>query len=340
MVVNNPNNWHWVDKNCISWSKDYFKQNLVGVSAKDGDNTVSIDSISSVEGDAEVTQRKGKVISLFDLKIMLGFNGTGKEDVSGSITVPELAYDTEEDEIQFVISINNENSEKEAIKPLIKSKLIPQLRQKLSNFGKDLITANSGDIQLEKDKVDSAFTKSNQEAQKEAPKSVPKSTPAPTPAPKSEPEPKKTSTTSSSSSVPKYNTTTLHLEPIFNTTAEQLYLTFLDVQRIGAWTRSAPFIEPMPPAVGSEFKFFGGSISGKFTHLVPNERVVQAWRLNDWKDGHYATLDMFFNQGSSETKMIVKFSGVPIGEEDRVRGNFEDYYIKSIKITFGFGVVL
>lgn len=38
--------------------------------------------------------------------------------------------------------------------------------------------------------------------------------------------------------------------------------------------------------------------------------------------------------------LVVKWSGIPVGEEDRVRGNFEDYYIRSIKITFGFGAVL
>lgn len=45
-------------------------------------------------------------------------------------------------------------------------------------------------------------------------------------------------------------------------------------------------------------------------------------------------------QSSGETKVVVKFGGIPIGEEERVRDNFEDMYIRSIKITFGFGAVL
>ncbi|KAJ4136683.1 Co-chaperone [Fusarium falciforme] len=53
MVVNNPNNWHWVDKNCIGWAKEYFKQKLVGVEAgsvKDK-KYAKIKSVSSIEGD-------------------------------------------------------------------------------------------------------------------------------------------------------------------------------------------------------------------------------------------------------------------------------------------------
>lgn len=347
MVVNNPNNWHWVDKNCIDWTRNYFNEKLLQLTVEDGKQLVGIKSISSVEGDVEVCQRKGKVISLFDLKLTLEIGGVAGESESpfkGSIVIPELAYDTTEDELQFDVSIYNEDKENEGMRSVVKSKLIPQLRQALGRFGKDLISTHSEDIQLSEDKVNSAFTKENQ--QKSGSTAAPaKTTPAPTKAApavvKTAPTPAKaTSTESSNSSIPKYNTATLHLEPTFNTTAEQLYITLLDPARLAAWTRSPPQIDAFPPAEGSSFKLFGGSISGKLTKLVTNERITQLWRLDDWKSGHYAQLDIQLVQGAGETKMVVKWSGIPIGEEDRVRGNFENYYIRSIKITFGFGAVL
>lgn len=67
-------------------------------------------------GDVDVSQRKGKVITLFDVELKLAWEGIsnvilfmsassfseGKirngETVSGSISVPEVAHDTEEDE--------------------------------------------------------------------------------------------------------------------------------------------------------------------------------------------------------------------------------------------------
>lgn len=337
MVVNNPNNWHWVDKNCIDWSRAYFEQKLAGASAEDAGKTVKVSSVSSVEGDVDVSQRKGKVISLFELKIVLGISGFCKSEnegaFSGSITVPELAYDTEADEIQFDTSIYNEDSDSEKMRAVIKAKLLPQLRVLLAKFGSDLIQEHSSDIQLASDKVSSTYTKGNQQPSgAPAPKVVP--SPA---APKAQPAAPKPS---SLSLVPKYNTSTMHLEPTFNTTAEQLYVTLLDGQRIAAWTRSAPQIEAFPPKEGSSFSLFGGSITGKLIKLVPNERITQLWRLEDWKSGHYAELDIQLMQGAGETQMVVHWLGIPVGEEERVRNNFQDYYVRSIKITFGFGAVL
>ncbi|KAI5957319.1 AHA1 [Candida jiufengensis] len=344
MVVNNPNNWHWVDKNCLTWSKEYFEENLLGLDAQDETSNVHIVDVSSVEGDVDVSQRKGKVISLFDLKIVLSFHGYNEkdDDISGSITIPELAYDSEESDLVFEISVYNESSENTGITTLIKQKLVPQLKSKLLKFGPDLIETNVRDIQIEKDKVTSTYTKGNlsqapapaqqPQQKKEAPKPVAKPT---TTVPK-----KEESKTSGTSKIPKYNTTTLHLEPSFNTSAEQIYITLLDESRIAAWTRSYPIIEKFPPKEGSTFKFFGGAVQGKFLKLVRNEQIVELWRLQDWKEGHYAELDMKLVQSSGETKLVVKFSGIPIGEEERVKDNFEDMYIRSIKITFGFGAVL
>ena len=338
MVVHNPNNWHWVDKNCIDWTKVYFNQNLVGLSVSENDQEAKIESVSSLEGDVEVCQRKGKVISLFDLKLVIGVGGyaeskeKGEGSFNGSITIPELAYDTEYDEYQFEISIYNENPTTEKVKPLIKNKLIPKLREIFSNFGHDLIKTHSSDIQLSSDQVNSTFTKANQEASKTRPK---------------EREP--TATTSSaapaqdkpsSMGVPRYNTTTLHLESSFNTTAEQLYISLTDPTRITAWAHAPPRMEPLPCKENTTFSLFGGNISGKFIKLEPNHSITEDWRLEDWKKDHYARIEINLAQGSGETKMVVKWSGVPVGEEERVRDNFEEYYIRAIKLTFGFGLVL
>lgn len=327
MVVNNPNNWHWVDKNCIDWAKQYFNDNLVGILAKTEDGrTVKVSSVSSLEGDVEVCQRKGKVISLFDLRVIMNIDGLsapGKE-FKGSITVPELAYDTEEEEIQFDVSMYHEDTDSEKMRPVTRKELVPQLRKVLLSFGTDLIAAHASDIQLDQEKVQSVLTKENQKGA----------------GVKAKPATPKVEARAQSATQSKPNTSTLHLEPVFNTTAEQLYITLLDGQRIAAWTRSNPQIESFPPKEGSEFKFFGGSISGKFVKLVSNEHITQLWRLDNWREGHYATLDIQLKQGAGETTMVVKWSGIPVGEEDRVRNNFEDYYIRSIKITFGFGAVL
>ena len=89
---------------------------MTQISAEEGENSESINKLSSCEGDCDVSQRKGKIITLFDLKLVLDINGaplrsyrltnSGKtkedESVSGTITIPEVAHDTEEDD--YVVS--------------------------------------------------------------------------------------------------------------------------------------------------------------------------------------------------------------------------------------------
>ena len=100
MVLHNPNNWHWVNKDVREWSREYLEKTVVGTEASEGDASANISKIVSMEGDMDVSQRKGKVITLFDVKLVLDFEGKTEEeeDITGTITIPEVAHDTEEDE--------------------------------------------------------------------------------------------------------------------------------------------------------------------------------------------------------------------------------------------------
>ena len=123
MTLHNPNNWHWVNKDVRPWTQDYLSKHLVGLKASREDGTsAEISKILSMDGDADVSQRKGKVITIFDVKLQLEYVGKvpakreetngedGEEanqegdtkDVSGTITIPEVAHDTEEDEYVYV----------------------------------------------------------------------------------------------------------------------------------------------------------------------------------------------------------------------------------------------
>jgi activator of HSP90 ATPase len=75
MVLHNPNNWHWVNKDVSPWAKDFLEKELIGLAAEDGEVTAKVDSISSMDGDVDVSQRKGKVITLFDVKLKLDYSG-------------------------------------------------------------------------------------------------------------------------------------------------------------------------------------------------------------------------------------------------------------------------
>ena len=76
MVLHNPNNWHWVNKDASGWAKEWFKTNLLKVEAQEGDVSAKITSVTSMDGDVDVSQRKGKVITIFDVKLTREYSGT------------------------------------------------------------------------------------------------------------------------------------------------------------------------------------------------------------------------------------------------------------------------
>jgi activator of HSP90 ATPase len=72
----NVNNWHWVEKNCLPWAQEYLGEKLKGLQVTKGPLQVQIDAVSSVSGDVDLNQRKGKVITIYDLAIKMDWKGT------------------------------------------------------------------------------------------------------------------------------------------------------------------------------------------------------------------------------------------------------------------------
>lgn len=145
-----------------------------------------------------------------------------------------------------------------------------------------------------------------------------------------------TTTTTSAAKNIAINTTTVTATDEFRTTAEEMYTTFTDPHRIAAFTRAPPRVFE-GANVGAKFALFDGNVSGEYTSLTPHTEIKQKWRLAQWPEGHFADLTIGFDQNDVDrvTSMRVEFKGVPVGQEDVVKRNWEGYYVRSIKATFG-----
>lgn len=75
MVLHNPNNWHWVNKNAFPWAKDWLGENTKDIKAEEDGVTAQLDDTVTASGDVDVSQRKGKVITIFDLEVKIGYTG-------------------------------------------------------------------------------------------------------------------------------------------------------------------------------------------------------------------------------------------------------------------------
>lgn len=328
MVLHNPNNWHWVNKDVSQWTKEYLEKDLVGLKVEQDGASAEISKVLSMDGDVDVSQRKGKVITIFDVRLQLEYTGVTKdeEDVSGTITIPEVAHDTDEDDYVFEIDIHSETSSKTAVKDLVRSKLTPLLRQKFQKLGPSLIAEHGSSVQHGADHQPAIQPLPKYSSSSHISKSASSNS---------------TSTTSNSSNGPSVNTVSLNDQEEFRTTAAELYQTFTDPQRIAAFTRAPPKVfEGAKP--DAKFELFGGNVSGSYAKLEEPTYIEQKWRLAQWPQGHYSTLKIKFEQNDVDavTIMRVDWVGVPVGQEDQVKRNWKEYYVRSIKTTFGFGTVL
>jgi hypothetical protein len=90
MVLHNPNNWHWVNKDVSAWTQEYLENDLTGISAEADGVTAKVDKVISMDGDVDVSQRKGKVITLFDVKLKLEYSG--KPVLTISLGSPSISH--------------------------------------------------------------------------------------------------------------------------------------------------------------------------------------------------------------------------------------------------------
>ncbi|KAJ6017694.1 hypothetical protein N7451_001073 [Penicillium sp. IBT 35674x] len=327
MVLHNPNNWHWVNKDASGWAKEYLDKHLTVISAEEGGVSAKVDKVLSMNGDVDVSQRKGKVITLFDVKLSLEYSGKTQdgEEVSGSINIPEVAHDTEEDEYVFEIENYADAASKQSVKDLVRSKIVPQLRVALAKLCGALITEHAKDIQhapgVDPSKGFPAVPVHPQTNKTQA---------APT-----------TATTTTSTGKVAINTTTVTASDEFRTTAEELFITFTDPQRLAAFTRGPPR-QFEGAHVGGKFAIFDGNVTGEFVKLDSPKQIVQTWRLAQWPADHFSTLEINFDQNNVDgvTQLRVEWSGVPVGQEDVTKQNWDMYYVRSMKQTFGFGTIL
>ena len=219
------------------------------------------------------------------------------------------------------------DSSKEPVKELVRREITPQIRKRLQTLAPALIAEHGKDIQH--------APGSNPSSGFVTPKVLQSSSVT------KQNDSTKSTSTAGTSSGSKVSVTSLSDQQEFRTTAEQLFETFTDPQRIAAFTRAPPKVFEGAKE-GARFEIFGGNVSGSFTKLERPTYIEQKWRLAQWPQGHFSDLKIKFEQNDVDavTIMRVDWQGVPVGQEEDTKRNWDQYYVRSIKMTFGFGTIL
>ena len=128
----------------------------------------------------------------------------------------------------------------------------------------------------------------------------------------------------------------IHQEPVFKASRKRVYEALTDAKQfdkviqMSAAVKSGMAKAPNPPEisreVGGAFALFGGYIFGRQLELVPNERIVQAWRVGSWDAGIYSIAKFALVEEGSGTKIVFDHTGFPKGDAEHLAEGWKINY--------------
>jgi activator of HSP90 ATPase len=123
----------------------------------------------------------------------------------------------------------------------------------------------------------------------------------------------------------------IHQEIDFSATPQQLYEALLDAKQFTEFSSRPAEINR---EVGGAFSLFKGHIIGRNLELIPNERIVQAWRVVTWPEGAYSIARFELEPQGSGTRLVFDHIGFPEGLHDHLSEGWEENYWSLLKKYF------
>ena len=127
----------------------------------------------------------------------------------------------------------------------------------------------------------------------------------------------------------------IHQEVVFQASPQRVYHALTDPKQFTKVTSFSPVMKA-PPAeisgeVGGAFTCFGGHIVGRQVELVPNQRIVQAWRVVTWDPGVYSIAKFEFNEQGSTTRLVFDHTGFPTGKAEHLADGWKANYWEPVR---------
>lgn len=113
----------------------------------------------------------------------------------------------------------------------------------------------------------------------------------------------------------------IHQDIEFTANPQRVYEALIDSKQFSAFTGAPARIEPQ---AGGAFSCFGGMITGQNVELIPNKRIVQAWRVKIWPEGVYSIVSFELQPASAGTRLIMIHDGFPGGMRAHLNGETGD----------------
>ena len=114
----------------------------------------------------------------------------------------------------------------------------------------------------------------------------------------------------------------------FRASRHEVYEALMDSEKHSEFTGAPANISR---EVGGKISVYDGEIDGENLELVPDERIVQSWRYNDWPEGHYSRVKFSLSEVPDGTRLAFTQTGIPEELYKDIRQGWIDYYWEPMK---------
>ena len=128
----------------------------------------------------------------------------------------------------------------------------------------------------------------------------------------------------------------IHQETVFRAGRSRVYEALTDTKQFNEITKIAAAKDPgislekvpteISREVGGTFTLFGGIILGRHIELVPNTRIVQAWRVVNWDPGVYSIVKFELVDQGTGTRIVFDHTGFPKGDAEHLASGWKAHY--------------
>ena len=135
----------------------------------------------------------------------------------------------------------------------------------------------------------------------------------------------------------------IHQEAVFKASRNRVYEALTDAKQFDRIVELSGVMQAMhvpdkPSEIsreaGGPFSLFGGYITGRHVELVPNQRIVQAWRAGAWPSGIYSIAKFDLVEQGSGTRTVFDHTGFPKGEAESLASGWKAHYWEPMQKLF------
>jgi activator of HSP90 ATPase len=114
----------------------------------------------------------------------------------------------------------------------------------------------------------------------------------------------------------------------FKAGPHEVYEALMDSKKHSAFTGGKASISRK---VGGKFTAYDGYAEGKNLELLPDEKIVQSWRGDDWPEEYYSKATFSIKKTATGSELVFVQEGVPEDVFEDVKQGWIDYYWTPMK---------